>query len=295
MLQARYEAEPTRPSPLLLAIGVVVVVALVGLTGLWLWHRSQWNGYVDRLRGEPGIVVTDTGTRAGKYYVAGLRDPLAADPDRLLEQSGIDRADVESRWEPYQSAVPQFALERARALLDPPPSVTLRVENGTVVAEGVAQHAWVAEARRLTPMIAGIGGLDDSRLVDTEGIDQIVLRFQTNTAELMPGQESVVRDLVDGIRKVFDEASKKQLDLRIEIVGRTDSSGDDATNSRLSDDRARRVLELLTENGIDGGLFIPVGVATSRPLRAEITAEDAAFNRSVTVRIVTQRGADDNP
>lgn len=50
------------------------------------------------------------------YAIVGLRDPLAADPDELVQQYGIDPVKVESRWEPYSSLDPAFSI--ARSLLN---------------------------------------------------------------------------------------------------------------------------------------------------------------------------------
>ena len=41
---------------------------------------------MEKLRAEPGIVVTDTGKRDGKHFVSGLRDPLARDPATMIQE-----------------------------------------------------------------------------------------------------------------------------------------------------------------------------------------------------------------
>ena len=70
--------------PRLMVIAATVLLAL----GVWMFFalraRSRWNGYVDALRAEPGIVVVSTGRAGGKYVVtgparsAGPRSRLAA-------------------------------------------------------------------------------------------------------------------------------------------------------------------------------------------------------------------------
>ncbi len=42
--------------------------------------------YLDRLSHEPGIVITSSGKRNGGWYVEGLRDPMAIDPDQFGEE-----------------------------------------------------------------------------------------------------------------------------------------------------------------------------------------------------------------
>ena len=70
--------------------------------------RSRWNGYVNALRAEPGVVVVSTGRAAGKYVVTGLRDPLASDPASLLPSHNLGPDAVESRWELYQALHPSI-------------------------------------------------------------------------------------------------------------------------------------------------------------------------------------------
>ena len=90
--------------------------------------EQQWQAYVDRLRTEPGIMVSRAEARDGKFILSGLRDPLAVDPLKLLTEAGIDPARVEAHFDPYQGLDPQFVLERLQASLNPPPGVTFAVE-----------------------------------------------------------------------------------------------------------------------------------------------------------------------
>ena len=61
-----------------------------GLRSPGLLAAAALAGHVDRLRDEPGIVVTDEGREKGRFVIRGLRDPLARDPASLLRAAGID-------------------------------------------------------------------------------------------------------------------------------------------------------------------------------------------------------------
>jgi len=171
-----------RGFPWLVALVGLVLLALAGLGGFRWWqneraweHEQQlqqaeqrlWDGYVARLRAQPGIVITEAGRRDDKFLVAGLRDPLAADPQLLLDQAGVDPARVVSRWQPYQGLDPVFMLKRLQASLDPPPTVTLAVEGDHIVVEGSAASTWIERARTAGRMLpAGGPSLDLSRVRD---------------------------------------------------------------------------------------------------------------------------------
>ena len=102
------------------SIAAILVLAL----GVWMFFalraRSRWNGYVNALRSEPGVVVVSTGRAGGKYLLTGLRDPLAPDPALLLPSHNLGPDAVESRWELYQALHPSIVIARARQLLAPP-------------------------------------------------------------------------------------------------------------------------------------------------------------------------------
>ena len=130
--------------------------------------NRRWASYVQTLRAEPGIVVTAATQRRGTYCIAGLRDPLAADPDVLLATFGIDPACITSQWQPYYALAPTFMLARVHHVLDPPETVTLELDNGVLSATGTASHAWIAIARQQALLIPGIAQFRENCLLDAD-------------------------------------------------------------------------------------------------------------------------------
>lgn len=122
-LEARYgkaknaDAAKRRPSFLpLMGAGLVLLGGLT-LVFLQLQQASRWQQYVQRLRSQPGLVVTQAVKEGGLYHVAGLRDALAVDPQTLLMDAGLDPGDIRFSWEPYLSLRPEFVRQRAAAAL----------------------------------------------------------------------------------------------------------------------------------------------------------------------------------
>ncbi|WP_245517320.1 hypothetical protein, partial [Mesorhizobium sp. M1C.F.Ca.ET.195.01.1.1] len=83
----------------------------------------------------------------GQFYISGLRDPLAADPQSLLSGTQVDPARVHSQWQSYQSLEPEFVLKRLTASLYPPKSVRFSIVENRIVAEGEAPDTWIDRAR----------------------------------------------------------------------------------------------------------------------------------------------------
>ncbi|MDH3604687.1 MAG: OmpA family protein [Candidatus Tectomicrobia bacterium] len=160
------DAGKLKGSPWFRGICALVIVGLgVGFGSRWIEHQ-RWNRYVRELRGVPGLVVTRAETHWRSYSIAGLRDPLAADPMRLLNTSKLPTGKVDSRWEPYQALHPAFILARARRALRPPDTVTLRFQDGRLTALGAAPRDWMVRARQIAPVIAGVTEWQDSNLTE---------------------------------------------------------------------------------------------------------------------------------
>jgi outer membrane protein OmpA-like peptidoglycan-associated protein len=73
---------------------------------------------------------------------------------------------------------------------------------------------------------------------------------------------------------------------KFSIEGHTDSDGKDATNQKLSEDRAGAVKNYLVENGIDASRLSSAGFGESKPIDSNKTAKGKANNRRVEVKLV---------
>ena len=272
--------------------------ALIGL-GVWgffLWRDARrWNAYLDRLKQEPGIVVAETGTASGKRFVAGLRDPLAADPATILQkETTINPATVASRWEPYAALNAPFIIARAKTLLEPPSSIELKFADGTLTASGLASHDWIAEARRLARALPGVTKFDDQNLIDEDlkepevlrqRIEQQVIRFISGSTQITPGQTESLRMLFTDIQQLADLVPAAGRTFRIELIGHTDTEGDDAANLALSRQRADKVLTMLSSRKLPPNTLMAVGVGSMQPVRSETSETGKQFNRSVSFKV----------
>jgi hypothetical protein len=118
------------------------------------------------LDSEPGIVVLDWRSRERGYELSLLRDPLAADPQQLVDDARLSTP-VRVSATPFQSLDPPLVLERARRLLQVPEGVALRLEGGTLFALGKAPLEWLARARGLMILPPGVDVLDLSGVAPT--------------------------------------------------------------------------------------------------------------------------------
>ncbi len=107
------------------------------------------------------------------------------------------------------------------------------------------------------------------------------LQFNLNSYELQAATKANLDDLAKTLKK-YD-------DTNILIEGHTDSSGDDAYNMRLSDNRADAVKDYLKDKGIKSGRIETKGYGESQPLETNDTEAGRAKNRRVEVAIYANK------
>ncbi|MBN1558482.1 MAG: hypothetical protein JW951_10105 [Lentisphaerae bacterium] len=239
----------------------------------------QWARAVRQLRQTPGLVVLEAGRDNGRYRIEGLRDPGAPDPEAILAAMDVDPDRVSGRWELYESAEAPFVLERARRVLVPPPSVSLRLEGGTLAASGRAPHAWVRRAALLAPGLRGVTDFDMTALQDAEReeydalrsrIEALLFRVFPGTGDPLPGQVNRMERLVADVRRLAILAEMLERPFTVEVRGHAPATGSEDSDTAVSLVLARRFLELLRRRNIDPSVFTARGAGAELPEGAEV-------------------------
>lgn len=109
----------------------------------------------------------------------------------------------------------------------------------------------------------------------------VILRnvfFDTDKSELKSTSEAELEKLVDFLTK--------NPSLRIELGGHTDDQGDEVYNQKLSENRAKAVVQYLIEKGIDAGRLTAVGYGESRPNESNETEAGRAANRRTEFKVL---------
>lgn len=296
-LQSQYEIknqeQKTAPA-LLLATGILGFLLLSWLS-YSLWHYWHWQNYLTLLNNEPGIAITRIDKEGGKYFVSGLHDPLAKDPEELRKEAGLNENKVISRWEPYQAIKPKFVLARAKTFLQPPETVTLRLEGDTLFASGWASNEWIKEAKKYSRLILGINSFKEEKLVNLDLkeleenkklIEKETLLFINDKTDFVPGQEKNLNKIFETLQRFTQTADLLNKKVQIEIFGQTDSSGTTERNSVLSQERADKIVAILIDRGLNAKYFTSKGIGTGNALTNQISSpQNNETSRRVTFRI----------
>jgi outer membrane protein OmpA-like peptidoglycan-associated protein len=108
------------------------------------------------------------------------------------------------------------------------------------------------------------------------------IKFSTGSAKII-GKESFA--ILDDVAQALRDAPFIK---KVRIEGHTDSMGNDASNLRLSQNRADAVMAQLLKRGIDPGRMEAVGFGETKPIASNATAKGRAENRRTEFNIVDQ-------
>lgn len=105
-------------------------------------------------------------------------------------------------------------------------------------------------------------------------------KFTTNGIRFDVGKATIRPESMGVINEVYKLMSDHP-DLSFRIEGHTDSDGDETANQKLSEERARAVMQLLVDLGIQSDRLDIAGFGESQPVDTNSTPEGKANNRRV--------------
>lgn len=257
----------------------------------------RWGRFVDGLREQPGYTITSfhRGWFSRYYEIRGMRDPQSEDPFVLLQKQGLDPTLADFQLGRYYALDDALVTKRARELLAPPAGVTLTVESGVLRVRGEAQAEWTRQLESRAALIAGVRRLDTSGLllpgqsefVRTRGeLSGVRILFSEGSADIRADQRGTMDGVAEELKMLDRLAQTMGEELSVEVVGHTDSTGPDATNQRLGQYRASRVVQGLARMGVRTAISQVRSVGSSEPLAGEGSEAERQINRCVTFRVL---------
>ena len=103
------------------------------------------------------------------------------------------------------------------------------------------------------------------------------VEFVDGSAVLTPAGEALVGEVAALLAR--------RSDLRLEVLGHTDSNGGEAANLALSERRAQAVVAMLVGAGVDAGRLSAVGLGETSPIESNRTAAGRAANARIEFRV----------
>ena len=109
-------------------------------------------------------------------------------------------------------------------------------------------------------------------------LDEAVLHFANNKADLGPDATAAIRKVADGLKSYPGEYT-------LEVSGHTSSIGGKALNKALAKRRADAVAKVLIDAGIPASRVTTVGVGPDKPIADNKTKDGQAKNRRVEIDV----------
>ncbi len=184
----------------------------------------------------------------------------------------------------YQNAVKaikgEVLFERAPKDMDPG-ETTLKVNaNGKDIWIKVEPDIWsaptqsyrlsVVEVEAMAQVISANAMLD---ALNKDGFIALYINFDTGKSELKADGEATVKEIVAML--------KGAPNLKISIEGHTDNVGTPASNQKLSEARAKAVMDAIVKGGIAGNRLGSKGLGQTAPIADNRTDDGKAKNRRV--------------
>ena len=290
-----YKRKERNPYRLWFIAGVLALLLSAWL--IWGFRNYLlWNEYLETLRNEPGLVVTQTSWEKGQFIVEGLKDPMATHPDSLLPDAFSDDR-VVGMWESYLALDSLIIIKRATNQLRAPASIAFMLDKDTLYVAGTATNTWIENAREKSPFILGIAGYDDSRVVSSldadlqaaiEAIESATVQFSQGSAVLDSRQLEQIDRVFEMLTLLNDIRVMRNQQLTVTLRGYTSAEGAPAANAVLSTARARIVRDALVARGLPADLFSAIGEGDQLIPGTETSEAQRALNRSVAFAVTLQ-------
>ncbi len=194
-LLSQYEAEKKNISWVTWGILGMLLLGIMAWSFTQIQATQHWQDYVELIKDEPGIIVTDVSYKQGQHIIRGLRDPLAREAQQVLSSSSmaqpiklwfisispLNAEQITHYFEPYQSMQEAFIQKRAVKLLQPPVTTDVRVKSGVLTITGKAALSWITQLKKQSAYITGVNQLDISQLQPLIDLSKIM---HPNTVQL---------------------------------------------------------------------------------------------------------------
>lgn len=146
-----------------------------------------------------------------------------------------------------------------------------------VYREGHGFGRTTVQVLETAQMDAGMVTVDESAMAaELDRSGQINLQgvyFDTGKATLKPASADAIEDVV--------AMMSQRPELKLQIVGHTDSVGNASANQVLSQDRANAVRNALLARGVSADRLVAYGLGSTQPIASNATSEGRAQNRRV--------------
>jgi outer membrane protein OmpA-like peptidoglycan-associated protein len=281
---ARYAGVSASSASSLLSLGVPLVLGYLGR--LMRSDNLDASKLAQRLQAERGAITA--------AMPAGFNALLpSASADKLRASDDVIRRDIppavrrEARSASWLWPIALIALAVAALLWwsgrTRTPSQAVNTASRTINSAGTTVRTLARALPGGVKMSVPAGGMEDRLIAylaapsGTKAFDFDRLEFETGSTALTPRSRAQITDIAR-ILSAYPQ-------VRVQIAGYTDNTGNEAANLALSRGRAEAVMSALRENGAPAANLTAEGLGSQDPIASNASEEGRARNRRVTLTI----------
>ncbi len=268
-LQKEVKEKKRKKPVFVLILLLLFLLALAYLVYVTVDTRVHFNKLVRSVQSTNGLVITEKGKHwFGKYYLYGLRDPMAKDPSLLVKQSEIDTDRITFSFKSYLSPDKESVLKRAAKVLSPPKTVSLDYRNGTLIISGKSDSNWMKQAQKKWPIIGTVLSAEFHMISNDTvkkkratrnvfAIDKHHFTFDYNVFELTRKQSKEFDSLISEIKTILDFRFNQDSVPIIIINSYTSYRGNATANKIVAKHRAEQFINLMVDKGLPIESMVP--------------------------------------
>lgn len=145
-----------------------------------------------------------------------------------------------------------------------------------VISESYEGQIGIVEFKDFEQTIEKITANDILDEINTKGYATLHINFDTGKSRIKADSYEVISEIA--------KMMKANSGLKISVEGHTDNVGDEASNMKLSKNRAKSVLMAITDEDIDESRLKSEGFGQTKPIGDNSTEAGKAMNRRVELR-----------
>ncbi len=186
-LLSQYKSEEKKLSWMTLGAVLGVILGILMWFFLYLYKAQRWENYVNIIKTEPGIVITDITHHNGQTILHGLRDPLAKKPTEIASANKLtqpytlgnfsfqpfNNEQIIFHLEPYQSLAKTIFLRRIKQQIQPPKDVEVYFNKNILTLSGKAGTDWISTLKKNIHFISNNYQSNLSQLISTIDLSTI--------------------------------------------------------------------------------------------------------------------------
>lgn len=229
-----------------------------------------------------GSVPTEAARTSFIDGVRGLFGPDVNVVDNLTVTDGVSIPDLSAVGAALNPGldIPDYAWKAEGdtvTLTGTAPSEDVRA-----AAESAVSAAWPdAKIDNQIRVTGATAPAESNRCADVQAeINELLrtpIQFDTNGSSVAAVSRQMLGEVANSIKECPDAM--------VEVSGHTDSTGSDAINQPLSENRARAVADFLISQGIAADNVTSQGFGSSNPIASNDTPEGQAQNRRVEIAV----------